>query len=58
MGRLRNKPQNEQENSPELNDMEASDLSAIEFRIMNRRMFNSMKEDIESIKKGRQKYRV
>ena len=42
----------EQENSPEeLDEMEASNLSDREFRVMIIRTNNSMKKDIESIKK-------
>ena len=53
MGRQRNRPQiKEQENSPgeELDEMEASNLSD---SLMIIRIFNSMKEDTESIKKER-----
>ena len=44
----------EQENSPEeeLNEMEASNLSDIEFKVMIKKMLNSMKKDIETIKKS------
>ena len=50
----------EQENSPEeeLNEMEASNLSNREFRVMIIRTFNSMKKDIETVKKDNQKYRM
>ena len=42
----------EQENSPEeLNEMEASNLSDIEFKVMIISILNSMKKDIETIKK-------
>ena len=43
----------EQENSPEekLNEMEASNLSDREFRIMIIRILHSMKKDMETIKK-------
>ena len=42
----------EQENSPEeLNEMEASKLSDIEFKVMIIRMLKSRKKDIETIKK-------
>ena len=43
----------EQENSPEeeLNEMEASNLSDIEFRVMIIRILNSTKKDTETIKK-------
>ena len=53
MGRQRNIPQmKEQENSPEeLNEMEASNLSDIEFRVMIIRILNNMKKDEETIKK-------
>ena len=53
MGRQRNRPQmKEQENSPEeLDEMEASNLSDREFRVMIIRVLNSMKKDIETIKK-------
>ena len=54
MGRQRNRPQmKEQENSPEeLDEMEASNLSNIRFRVMIIRILNGMKKDIETIKKG------
>ena len=44
----------EQENSPEeeLNEMEASNLSDVEFRIMIIRMLSNMKKDVETIKKN------
>ena len=54
MGRQRNKPQvKEQQNSPEeeLNEMEASNLSNVQFKIMIIRMLNSIKIDIEVITK-------
>ena len=53
IGRQRNQPQiKEQENSPEeLNEMEASNLSDIEFRVMIIRILNNMKKDEETIKK-------
>ena len=42
----------EQEDSPEeLNEMEVSNLSEIEFSIVITRIFNSMKKDRENIKK-------
>ena len=43
----------EQENSPEkgLDEMEANNLSDIEFRVMIIRILNSMKKDIEIIKR-------
>lgn len=43
----------EQGSSPEeeLNEVEISNLSDIEFRIMIIRMLNSMRKDIETIKK-------
>ena len=47
MGRQRNLPQmKEPENSPEkeLNEMEASNLSDIEFKVMVIKMLNSMKK--------------
>ena len=51
MGRQRNRPQvKEQENFPgELHEMQLSNFS--EFRVMITRVLNSMKEDIEVIKK-------
>ena len=58
MGRQRNRPQiKEQENSPEeeLDEMEASNLSDREFRVMIIRILNSMKKDIETIKTISQK---
>ena len=44
----------EKENSSEeeLDEMEASNLSYGEFRVMIIRILNSMKKDIENIKKG------
>ena len=61
MGRQRNRPQKkEQENAPEkeLTEMEASNLSIIEFKVMYTRKlkelsknYNNMKKDIETIKK-------
>ena len=53
MGRQRNRPQmKEQENSPEeLDEMEESNLSHREFRVMIIRILNSMKKDIEIIVK-------
>ena len=44
----------EQENSPEeeLNEMEASNLSDVEFRLMIIRMLSNMKKDVETIKKN------
>ena len=53
-GRQGNKPQmKEQENSPEqeLNEMETNNLSDIKFKVMIMRMLNSMKNDIETIKR-------
>ena len=43
----------EQENSPEeeLDEMEASNLSNREFTVMTKRIFNSMKKDVETIKR-------
>ena len=55
MGRQRNRHQmKEQENPPkeELNEMEVSNLSDVEFKIMIVRMLNGVKKDIEPIKKG------
>ena len=55
MGRQRNRPQvKEKENSPEeeLNEMEASNLSDMEFKVMIKRMFNSMKKRHRHRKKG------
>ena len=54
MGRKRNRPQmKEQDSSPkeELDEMGASNLSNREFRVMIIRILNSMKKDIETIKK-------
>ena len=47
----------EKENIPEeeLNEMEASNLSDREFKLMIIRMFNSIKKDIENIKRASQK---
>ena len=47
----------EQDNYPEeeLNEMEASNLSDREFKLMIIRMFNSIKKDIETIKRISQK---
>ena len=48
MGRQRNKPQvKEQQNSPEeeLNEIEASNLSNREFKVMIIKILNSMKKD-------------
>ena len=50
MGRQRNRPQmKEKENSPEeeLNEMVASNLSDIEFRVMIIRILNSMKKELD-----------
>ena len=47
MGKQRNRPQmKEQENSPEeeLNEMEASNISDIELKVMIIKMLNSMKK--------------
>ena len=57
MGRQRNRYQmKEQENSSEkLNEMNTSDLSHREFKVMIIRMLNSMKKHIETIKKYSQK---
>ena len=54
MVRQRNRRQvKEQENSPEeeLDEMEASNLSGREFTVIIIRILNSMKKDIEIIKK-------
>ena len=53
----RNRPKmKEQENTPEeLNEMEDSNLPDVEFRVMIIRMLNSMKKDIEPIKKDKSK---
>ena len=54
MKRQRNRPQMEQqENSPEeeLNEIEASNLSDTEFKVMIIRKLNRMKKDIKTIKK-------
>ena len=51
-GRLRNRSQvKEQENSPELEEIETSNLSNTEFRVMIIRILNSMKRGIETLKK-------
>ena len=44
----------EEEKSPEkeLNEVEASNLSDIEFKVMVIRMLNSMRKDIETIEKN------
>ena len=42
----------EQENFPELDEMEVTNLLVREFRVMIIRIFISMKKDIETIKKG------
>ena len=43
----------EQENFPEeLDEMEASSLSDTKFRVMTKRIFDSMKKDKETIKKN------
>ena len=57
MGRQRNIPKmKEQEKSPEeLDEMEASNLLNREFRVMIVRVLNSMKKDIEAIKKDQSK---
>ena len=53
MWRQRNRSQmKEQENTPEeLNEMEASNLSHIEFKVMIVRILNNMENGIETIKK-------
>ena len=54
MRRKRNRPQiKEQENSPEeqLDEIEASNLSDREFRVMIIKILNSMKKYIQTIKK-------
>ena len=54
MGRQRDRSQmKEQENSPkeELDEKEARNLAGIEFRVMIIRTLNSMKKDIEILKK-------
>ena len=58
MGWQRNRLQmKEQENSPEeqLDEIEASNLSDREFRVMIIKILNSMKKDIEIIKGNSQK---
>ena len=54
MGRQKEPPMKEQDNSSkeELNRMEASNLSDKEFRVMIIGIINSMKKDIQTIKKG------
>ena len=52
MGRQRNRPQMKEEETPpeeELNEMEASNLLDIEFRVMIIRILESMKKDIKTI---------
>ena len=54
MGRQRNRLQmKDQENSPEedINEMEVSNLSDTEFRVMIIRILNNMKKDIDTTKK-------
>ena len=54
MGKQRNRPQmKEEENSPEeeLDEMETSNLSGREFKLMIIRILKSMKKDIGTIKK-------
>ena len=50
----RNRPQIEEEKSPEKepNEMEASNLSDVEFKVIIIMMLNGMKKDIETIKKN------
>ena len=57
MGRQKNRLQiKEQDYSPEEElEMEASNLSDREFRVMIMRILNSMKKDIRTIKKVSQK---
>ena len=57
MGRQRNTPQMKEQETPpeELDEMEASNLSDREFRVMIIKILNSMKKDIETIKKISQK---
>ena len=58
MGRQRNRPQKkEHENSPEeeQDEMEVSNLSDREFRVMIITVLNSMKKDRETIKKDQSK---
>ena len=58
MGRKINRTQmKEQDNIPEeeLNEMEASNLLDMEFRIMIIRILNSMKKDIKTIKRVSQR---
>ena len=51
MGRQRNNSQMKEENSPEeLSEMDISNLSDIEFRVMIIRMFNTMNKDIKAMK--------
>ena len=42
----------QQNSSDKLGEMEASNLSDREFRVMIVRILNSMKRDVETIKKG------
>ena len=50
---------NEQENSPEeLDEMKASNLLDREFRVMIIRILNSMKQDIETIKKNQSDIKI
>ena len=58
MGRKINRPKmKEQEKYPEKeqNEIEASNLSDIEFKVMVIRMHNSMKKDMETMKRVSQK---
>ena len=45
----------EQENSPELDELETHNLSDREFRVMIIRILNSMKKDLEAIKEDQSK---
>ena len=60
IGRQRNRPQTkEQENSPELHELGARNLSHREFRVMIIRILKSMKKKTEKpLKKMSQKYRM
>ena len=59
MERQRNRPPKEQENSSEAehNEVEASNLSDTEFKVMVIGMLNIMKKDIETIKEGPLRYK-
>ena len=57
MGRQINRPQMREQNSPEeeLDEMEISNLLDREFRVLIKRILNTMKTDTETIKRTSQK---